>query len=434
MYDIAIIGAGAAGLTAAIFARRTAPDARIVLLDGAPRIGAKILISGGGRCNVTHDVVTPDDFNGNRNAIAKVLRTFTVEQTIAWFGEMGVTMKREETGKLFPTTDRARTVLEALLAACDGVEIRTNSRVTSCEFGVRWPQPPLSYTTEEGGHHPPKAAAAATALQTTAGELFARRVILATGGRSVPKTGSDGSGYALARSLGHTVGEVFPALVPLVLEDGHWMTKLSGTSLDAELSVRGAVDAGTGRVLVRHRGSMLFTHFGLSGPVVLDISRHWIASHGSLFANFLPGETFESLEAALVKETRRNPRATVASVLRGRVPERLLNAIAGDPVPLAKIAKEERRRIVRAFVEVPIPIVRDRGFDYAEVTADGVPLAEVELSTMASRRCDGLYLCGEILDVDGRIGGYNFQWAWASGRLAGMHAGSAGRPSAFEAP
>ncbi|MFL6245126.1 MAG: NAD(P)/FAD-dependent oxidoreductase, partial [Thermoanaerobaculia bacterium] len=132
MYDIAIVGAGAAGLTAAIFARRTAPDARIVLLDGAPKIGAKILISGGGRCNVTHDVVTPDDFNGNRNAIAKVLRTFTVEQTIAWFAELGVTLKREETGKLFPTTDRAKTVLDALVGAAD-VELRLATKVLEVE-------------------------------------------------------------------------------------------------------------------------------------------------------------------------------------------------------------------------------------------------------------------------------------------------------------
>ena len=145
VYDIAIIGAGAAGLTAAIFARRSAPNARIVLLDGAPKIGAKILISGGGRCNVTHDVVRPDDFNGNRNSIAKVLRTFTVEQTIAWFAELGVTMKREETGKLFPTTDRARTVLDALLAACDGVEIRTNARVT----GVRKAADAFQITSDE---------------------------------------------------------------------------------------------------------------------------------------------------------------------------------------------------------------------------------------------------------------------------------------------
>ena len=124
-YDIAIIGGGAAGLTAAIFARRTAPAARIVVLDGAPKIGAKILISGGGRCNVTHDAVTTDDFNGSRNAIAKVLRTFTVEQTIEWFASMGVTLKREETGKLFPTTDRARTIVDALLRECEGVEVRS---------------------------------------------------------------------------------------------------------------------------------------------------------------------------------------------------------------------------------------------------------------------------------------------------------------------
>jgi predicted Rossmann fold flavoprotein len=403
VYDIAIIGAGAAGLTAAIFARRTAPDARIVLLDGAPRIGAKILISGGGRCNITHDVVTPDDFNGNRNAIAKVLRTFTVEQTLAWFEQMGVMMKREETGKLFPTTDRAKTVLDALVDACDGVELRLNTKVTSCERSA------------EAFH-----------INDT---ILAQRVILATGGRSIPKTGSDGSGYTLARTLGHTVGEVFPALVPLILESGHWMTSLSGTSVDAELSVRGT----TGRVLVRHRGSLLFTHFGLSGPVVLDVSRHWIESRGPLVANFLPGESFESLEAMFVRETQRNPRATIASVLRGRIPERLLNAIAGEPLPLAKITKDERRRIVRALVEAPVPVIRDRGFDFAEVTADGVPLSEIDLATMASRRCAGLYLCGEILDVDGRIGGYNFQWAWASGRLAGMH-GAKSRGSAEAAP
>ena len=250
---------------------------------------------------------------------------------------------------------------------------------------------------------------------TDGSTVEAARIILATGGRSVPKTGSDGGGYALARSLGHTVTDTFPALVPLLLEPGHWMTALSGTSVEAELSVR------AGRVIVRQRGSLLFTHFGLSGPVVLDVSRHWIASNGGeLVANFLPGETFESLEAAFLAE--KNPHATIGSVLRGRIPERLLTAIAGDAPPLGKLTKDERRRLVRALVETIVPVVRDRGFDYAEVTAGGVPLTELDLATMASRRCAGLYLCGEILDVDGRIGGYNFQWAWASGRLAGIHA------------
>jgi len=379
-HDVAVVGFGAAGLTAAIFAKRAAPHARIVAYDAAPKIGAKILISGGGRCNVTHDVVTPDDFNGSHNAIAKVLRTFTVEQTIAWFAEMGVTLKREETGKLFPTTDRARTIVDALLRGCEGVEIVLNSRITSLA------------------------------------QINAKRIILATGGRSVPKTGSDGSGYALAREAGHTITDVFPALVPLIVDEGHWIRSLSGTSVEAELSVRNE----NGRVLVRHRGSLLFTHFGISGPLALDVSRHWIASQpATLVANFLPGETFESLEQLLMRET--NPRATIGSVLRGRMPERLLDVLT-DATPLSSLRKEERRRVIRAIVEQPIPIVRDRGFDYAEVTAGGVPLNEINLATMRSRQREDLFLCGEILDVDGRIGGYNFQWAWASGRLAGLNA------------
>jgi predicted Rossmann fold flavoprotein len=381
---VAIIGLGAAGLTAAIFARQAAPEARIVAYDAAPRIGAKILISGGGRCNVTHHAVSAQDFNGNRNAIAKVLRTFPVSETVEWFASLGVALKREETGKLFPVSDRARSVVDALLRACDGVEIVTGARITSLD------------------------------------EVRARRIILATGGRSVPKTGSDGSGYALAREAGHTITDVFPALVPLVLEEGHWVRSLSGTSLEAELSVR----SGTGRVLTRHRGSLLFTHFGLSGPVALDVSRHWIAARredpkATLTASFLPDESFETLEARLMGE--RNPRATIASVLRGTIPERLLDTLT-EPQPLASLRKEDRRRVVRTLVESVLPVERDRGFDYAEVTAGGVPLSEIDLATMRSRKREDLFLCGEILDVDGRIGGFNFQWAWSSGRLAGLSA------------
>jgi predicted Rossmann fold flavoprotein len=386
-YDVAVIGAGAAGLMAAIFAGRA--GARVVAIDSAKRIGAKILISGGGRCNVTNEVVRAEDFNGSRNAIAKVLRTFDVAATVAFFEELGVPLKREETGKLFPVSNRARDVVDALLAAADdaGVEIISGTRVEAIEPGF-----------------------------LINGSILADRVILAAGGRSVPKTGSDGSGYELARALGHTVTKTFPALVPLVVTKGHWITEISGTSVEAELAVKSP----TGRVLQRHRGSMLFTHFGLSGPVVLDISRHWIANQpATLSANFLPGQTFESLDAALLGAMQRNPRATVASVLR--LPDRLIARLAPD-TPLGRMSKEERRRIVHDIVDFPLPVIHDRGFDYAEVTAGGVPLEEIDLNTMESRRCKNLYLCGEILDVDGRIGGFNFQWAWASGRAAGRGA------------
>lgn len=381
-----MIGAGAAGLMAAIAAVRA--GARVVAIDSAKRIGAKILISGGGRCNVTNEVVTAANFNGSRNAIAKVLRTFDVAATIAFFEDLGVPLKREETGKLFPVSNRARDVIDALLRAAEGVEIVTGMRVESIE---------RSFVIN--------------------GSMQADRVILAAGGRSVPKTGSDGSGYALAKMLGHTVTPTFPALVPLVVEKGHWVTELSGISVDAELAVKSP----TGRVLHRHRGSMLFTHFGLSGPVVLDISRHWIANQpATLSANFLPGETFESVDALLISAAKRNPHATMGSALR--IPDRLLAKLASD-TPLGRLSKDDRRRIVRDLVDFTLPVIRDRGFEYAEVTAGGVPLSEIDVATMESRICPNLYLCGEILDVDGRIGGFNFQWAWASGRLAGIAAG-----------
>jgi predicted Rossmann fold flavoprotein len=175
-----------------------------------------------------------------------------------------------------------------------------------------------------------------------------------------------------------------------------------------------SVRATSGRVLHRERGSMLFTHFGISGPVVLDISRHWIASQpATLAANLLPGETFESVDALLVDSARS---------VRNRLPARLWDLLAAD-VP-ARPSREQRRALARALVELELPVTGDRGFNYAEVTAGGVPLSEVNVSAMESRVCPGLYLCGEILDVDGKIGGYNFQWAWATGRLAGMIAGT----------
>ena len=179
----------------------------------------------------------------------------------------------------------------------------------------------------------------------------------------------------------------------------------------------------TGRILQRHRGSMLFTHFGLSGPVVLDISRHWIAHQpATLSANFLPGQTFESVDASLIAAGKRNPHATIGSVLR--LPDRLLARLAPETA-LGRLPKDDRRRIVRDLVDYTLPVVRDRGFEYAEVTAGGVPLSEIDVATMESRICPNLYLCGEILDVDGRIGGFNFQWAWASGRLAGISSADA---------
>jgi predicted Rossmann fold flavoprotein len=381
---------------AAIWAGR-ARRGSVALLDGARTLGAKILVSGGGRCNVTHQAVDETAFAGSsRHAIRRVLRRFDVPATVAFFRELGVELKREETGKLFPVTDRARTVLDALVDAARGagVELRHPWRVAAIEPG-------FVLTSSEGEG------------------LQARRVVLATGGRSLPRSGSDGAGYTLARALGHTVtARVFPALVPLTLPPGHPLCALSGLSAPATLEVRG----GTGRRLATFTGSTLCAHFGLSGPAVLDVSRHFLAArfddpNARLFASWLPGSTVEAVDEALRS-------ASPARLLGARMPERLARALCGLAgvswdVPAHQLTRQARRSLAKAVAELPLPVTGDRGFDYAEVTAGGVPLGELDLATMESRACPGLFLCGEICDVDGRIGGFNFQWAWASGYVAG---------------
>jgi predicted Rossmann fold flavoprotein len=405
LVDIVVVGAGAAGLTAAIEAARDAPGRRIVAVDGARKLGAKILVSGGGRCNVTNEVVSPADFaGGSRNSIRKVLGRFTVADTIAFFEELGVELKREEGGKLFPTSDSARTIFDALLAAARtaGVAIRSPFRVDRIE--------------RTNG---------AFRLHTADEKIDAARVVLSTGGKSLPRTGSDGGGYALARALGHTTTqEIFPALVPLRLADGHRLTQLSGLSAPARLTVAGS----TGKRLASVEGSLLCTHFGLSGPAALDVSRHFIEANShdadaALFCDWLPDETFEECEAALMDDGPQTPYGR----LRRKLPERLAAAIFEEAgvrleTPAAELRRESRRALVQTAKQWRLEVSGNRGWNFAEVTAGGIPLDEIDPRTMASRKTDGLYLCGEICDVDGRIGGFNFQWAWASGAVAGRAA------------
>ncbi|MHC4989357.1 MAG: BaiN/RdsA family NAD(P)/FAD-dependent oxidoreductase [Planctomycetota bacterium] len=405
--DVAIVGGGAAGLMTAIWAGRSGSGRRIVVLDGAKRLGAKILVAGGGRCNVTHDVVDEGAFAGSsRNAVKKVLRRFDVAQTVAFFRKIGVELKREETGKLFPVTDRARTVLDALLGAAieAGVELRHPWRVERVSK--------RDDVFEVVDDHDRR--------------LEAAVLVLATGGRSLPKSGSDGLGYTLATRLGHTITEhVLPALVPLKVADGHFIRSLSGVATDASVSVL----TPTGRRLHTFTGPVLCTHFGLSGPAVLDLSRYFIETRAEtpgteLVINWLPDETTETLDGKLAALGPISP----SRLLRERLPERLARALCTHAevdaaAPGHRLTRESRRRLARAVTELVVPVTGNRGFAHAEVTAGGVPLRELHLDTMASRCCPGLYLVGEICDVDGRIGGYNFQWAWSSGYTAGLAIG-----------
>lgn len=413
LWDVAIVGSGAAGLMAAIFAGRQASvrkcPARILLLDGAEKPGAKILVAGGGRCNVTHRQVSESDYAGdNPKRIARVLRSWPVGKTVAFFDEIGVSLKIEETGKLFPVTDRAQTVLDALLAQADrqGVVRQSAMRVEKIE------------------RHP---SGNGFVLSSILDEFFAKRIILATGGRSLPKTGSDGQGYELARSLGHTMTPTFPALVPLVLAESHWMLGLSGIVSPVQLSVH----LSSGKRLSIATGDMLMTHFGVSGPAVLDISRHFLAAKSSdgqakLRVNFFPGDDFLSLEKRFIDIAHAEPNLGAAALLRRWFPQRLAHALVEQcppmklGTPIGHVTRELRRTWLHFLCEMALPVERDRGWLFAEATAGGIPLSEVDLATMESRCCPGLSLAGEILDVDGRLGGFNFQWAWVTGRLAGQ--------------
>ncbi len=404
---IVIVGAGAAGLTGAIAAAQTLTRAQIngnvLLLDGARHIGAKILVSGGGRCNVTHDVVTPKDFFGNRNIIRNVLASFPVERTIAWFTSLGVELKCEPTGKLFPVTNKARTVLQALIhsARRAGVTICTDHRVDAIS------------RTNTG-----------FLVQHSHGITHASRVMLATGGQSLPRSGSDGFGLQLAHKLGHQISSTAPALVPLVLDRSMFQATLSGLSHDVELTT--LVDK---REVDRRTGSLLWTHVGISGPVVLDASRFWTLAtkRGAvveMYGNFVPGQSADALRAWFVAQSAQHPRRSLVRTLSSLVPDRFAESLCRhqaceSQTAVAQVPRPHRDRVLNALTHFHFPIIGDRGWNVAEVTAGGVPLEEINYRTMESKLIAGLYLLGEMLDCDGRIGGFNFQWAWTTGWLAG---------------
>jgi len=404
--DVVIVGAGAAGLATAIFLGRANPARTVTVLDGARKPGAKILVSGGTRCNVTNRVVSETDFWGGRRALVKqVLRAFTAADTVRFFSDLRVPLHEEKDGKLFPDSNRARDVLTALLQSIEeaGASLLTDHRVVDIAPG-------------DGGF----------TVVTSQGAFSCRHVVLATGGQSLPKSGSDGAGFRLAQQLGHTIVPPTPALAPLTLHAGDGAAihrRLAGVSHDVELSVWV-----NGRIGVRLRGAMLWAHFGISGPVALDASRHWLRATlegqaAVVTASFTPGKTFDALEAEWASTASARPKSSTLSALAAYVPSSVAAALLDElsidgSRELAHVTRTERRTLVHALCEWPLTVNGSRGYNYAEATAGGVALDEVRMATMESRVRAGLYLVGEILDVDGRLGGFNFQWAWSSAYVA----------------
>ena len=415
---VVIIGAGAAGTMAAIFAAEAAamrtPRPEVLLLERTQDGGRKILISGGGRCNILPSSADLSRFvtDSSPNSLRNILKSWPLQEQVLFFNErvgLDLTLE-EESGKLFPRSNKARDVRDGLLSLARhlGAETRFGARVEDVV--------------------PPGTAAGQWHVVLAGGErIAATSVVLATGGLSVPNTGSDGTGLGVAAALGHEMHTTYPALTPLTANAPDHAA-LSGISLPVTLSARV-----NGKRLTA-TGGFLFTHKGYSGPSVLDLSHLAVRSR-------LAGGTRQEITvqwtgldaAAWDERLLAGGTVHVGTLARRELPDRLADMVLASAsvngaTPASQLRREERIRLVAALANMPLPWTGDEGYRKAEVTGGGVALGEVDPRTMESRRMPGLFLCGEMLDAFGPIGGYNFLWAWATGRAAGLGAtGEAGR-------
>ena len=398
---IVVVGAGAAGLVAAAFA--AAGDAPVTLIERTADGGRKILISGGGRCNVLPSVLAPERFvtDSPPHLLRGMLRSWPLVQQREFFEhELGIPLAlEEESGKLFPRSNRARDVRDGLIEYARG-------------RGVE-----LSFTTTFTRLEP---SAEGWALETSRGLLKASRVILATGGLSVPATGSDGAGLGESSRLGHIVHDTYPALTPLVAGSSPHES-LSGVSLPVRLRAkwRGRTTEAT--------GGFLFTHRGYSGPSVLDVSHVPVRSRMAGGDRAAVRVQWSALDAGEWESRLAETTGSIATALAREIPQRLAVTLmeeAGVPADrrMSDLRRQERIALIERLTSYELPWTSDEGYKKAEVTGGGVALDEVDARTLESRRHPGLFLCGEMLDAFGPIGGHNFCWAWSTGRAAGLGA------------
>lgn len=385
----------------------------VLLLERTKDGGRKILISGGGRCNVLPSRMEPSQYftDSSPNVLKRLLRSWPLADQRRFFEEeVGIRLKLEpETGKLFPASNRARDVRDGLLALARrrGARIRFEAKVVGLE-------PPRDGRPWR--------------VRVEAGEVIeAAAVVLATGGLSVPQTGSDGTGLRIARALGHTIRPTYPALTPLTADPPRH-APLAGISLPVTL------EAPLERGRFTTHGGFLFTHRGYSGPAVLNISHLAVRSRLEGRRSQPIHVQWTELDAAGWEREIQGGRGTIGSFVRRRLPDRLADTLlaeAGVPAdrPLGQLRRDERRRLLEVLARYPLPWTGDEGYKKAEVTGGGVALEEVDPRTLESRLHAGLFLCGEILDAFGPIGGYNFLWAWCTGRLAGEGAAASARRS-----
>ncbi|CAG9611304.1 hypothetical protein BACCIP111899_00476 [Bacillus rhizoplanae] len=414
-YDVIVIGGGPSGLMAAIGAAEE--GARVLLLDKGDKLGRKLAISGGGRCNVTNRLPLDEivkHIPGNGRFLYSAFSIFNNEDIIQFFENLGVKLKEEDHGRMFPVSNKAQSVVDALLIRLKElrVTIRTNLPVKTVEY--------------ENGQ------TKAVILQN--GEVLeTNHVVIAVGGKSVPHTGSTGDGYAWAEKVGHTITELFPTEVPILSNEPFIRDRtLQGLALrDVELSVLNP----KGKAVISHKMDMLFTHFGVSGPAALRCSQFVVKTMKKFKTNkvtmsidALPDEHSEQLFQRMMKQIKEEPKKGLKNVLKGYVPERYFlfllekNEIDGSQ-QCGQISHEKIRALAADFKGFTFTVNGTQPLEKAFVTGGGVSVKEINPKEMSSKLMNGLYFCGEVLDIHGYTGGYNITSALITGRIAGMTAG-----------
>ena len=403
---VLVIGGGAAGMIAAISARYN--GAEVTILERNPRIGKKLLATGNGRCNFTNVNASAECYYGNNpRFVYSALAAFSAQDAIMFFEQLGIQHKVEEFGKVFPMSDQASSMLDVLLYRLNELNVRI-----VCDTYV-------SSLKKKGG----KFLAVTDDGKTYEGD----RVILAAGGKAMPSSGSDGNGLELASRLGHHVTEIFPALVQLMLE-GPWFKRLDGVKFVGTAEI-----IHNKKTIARDRGDILFTNYGISGPPILQISRK--ASEllvknqkPQLKIQVLDGFSKEEVRDIIRKRIMVAPKKPADFSFVGLINKRLIPVVLTEAgidniqKPVSSLSQAEVERIAGILTDWRFTVRGTKSWPSAQVTAGGVDTKQINPDTMESRLVEGLFFAGEIMDVDGMCGGYNLQWAWSSGYLAGQYA------------
>lgn len=397
--NVLIIGGGAAGLMAAITAARNGHA--VTLLERQSRVGRKLMATGNGRCNLTNLHQEPAHYHGqDPSFIRPAMAEFGIEETLGFFHELGLLITAEPSGRVYPYSDQAGSVLDVLRFAAEaaGVETRTGFEVTAVKKNRR-----------------------GFAVSSAEETLTADRVLICCGGMAGGKLGGTRSGYDLLQSLGHSATKLYPALVQ-IKTDNTYVKSLKGVRANGALRLcRG------NETVAASEGEVQFTEFGVSGPAVFELSRAAATEKGplTLHIDLLPQQSAPKIQVLLQGRIAAMPELTTENLLAGILHNRLGRTVLryagfGLTEPIAALSPEQLKQIARAAKAFSLPVLGVLGFDGAQVTAGGIRTAEFDPHTLQSRLIPGLYAAGEVLDIDGDCGGYNLQWAWSSGHLAGL--------------